>query len=374
MSIKVRFENLTVEDVKSKNTDLDDPLLNFPLLQFIRFSIETLKHLFATDNGCRGVKQEKGNVHALNASFASGGWAVKEWPFPFIVIEKTFKKLIDRRHSHAAAHQLAIQKVPGAEYQLVKGHKYSSLKLESIITLAGVYINATDGTTNAVKDHFVFACVRVCEENHLDYTNIKIVKELLDLMGVHQRYNYAGAITSIETKILNWGDEPTRLTENATDNELEEYLKQDNCIFADNKTDKDGTKLLVMTADTNFNKRYAWDLLRHLWEAEAGGYNIRILVQSKKSTALGVKTDRDDLICKAVQYCDLAYDSYKSHAEEVINNKFKNIFPDWSIDFPLKGVHSLTGEVYLLHQLEGEDEPLQIDFTEYMETFDPLDL
>ena len=372
MALKVRFENLTVEDIKSKNTAQDDPLLDFPLLKFIRFSLEFLKHLFATDNGCRGVSQEKGNVHALNASFASGGWALKEWPFPFIVVEKVFKKLIDRRHSHAAAHQLAIQKVPGAEYQLVKDHKYSFLKLDSIITLAGLYINATDGTTNAVQDHFVFAVVRVCQENNLDHTNIKIVRELLDLCGVKKRYNYQGAITTIETNILKWGEQPTRMTENSTEGELEDYLKTDGCIFADNKTDKDGTKLLTMVADTNFNKRYAWDLLRHLWQAEEGGYHVRILIQSRKSTALGVKTDRDDLICKTVEYCDLAYNSYKTHAEEVINGKLKAT--GWTVDFPYKGAHSLTGEVYFLHQLEGETVPVQIDFTEYMENFNPLDL
>ena len=127
MALKVRFENLTVEDIKSKNTAQDDPLLDFPLLKFIRFSLEYLKHLFATDNGCRGVSKEKGNVHALNASFNSGGWALKEWPFPFIVVEKSFKKLIDRRHSHAAALQLAIQKVPGAEYQLAVSYTHLML-------------------------------------------------------------------------------------------------------------------------------------------------------------------------------------------------------------------------------------------------------
>ena len=117
MARKVRFENLTVEDVKSKLDKFDDPLLDFPLLKFVRFSIEYLKHLMSTDNGCRGVRQEKGNVHALNASFNAWGWNLFEWPFPFIVIE-SLKKLIDRRHSHAAANQLAISKVPSAEYQL----------------------------------------------------------------------------------------------------------------------------------------------------------------------------------------------------------------------------------------------------------------
>ena len=95
---------------------------------------------------------------------------------------------------------------------------------------------------------------------------------------------------------------------------MQDYVKKPDNPFGDNKTDKNGTKLFTMVADTNFNKRYAWDLLRHLWEAEKGGYDVKILIQSRKGTALGVKTDRDDLFCKVVEYCDLAYNSYKSHA------------------------------------------------------------
>ena len=366
MARKVRFENLTVEDVKSKLDKFDDPLYDFPLLKFVRFSIEYLKHLFATDNGCRGVSKEKGNVHALNASFNSGGWDLTEWPFPFVVVE-TLKKLIDRRHSHAAAHQLAISKVPGVEYAVVRNHKYSWLKPESIITIAGVYINATDGTTNAVQDHFVFACVRVCQENNLDHTNIKIVREILDLMGIEKRYNYIGAISTVENAITSWGEEATRMTENSTEEEVKDYVKDPNNPFGDNTTDKNGTKLFTITADTHYNKRYAWDVLRHLWEAEEGGYGAKILIQSRKGTAAGVKKDRDDLFFKMVKFCDLAYSSYKDHAENVINSKIKNVFPDWAIDFPIKGVHSLGGEVYILHQLEGETEPTLVDFTDYID-------
>ena len=127
MARKVRFENLTVEDVKSKLDKFDDPLIDFPLLKFVQFSLEKTKHLIVRDNGARGTAKEKGNVHALNASFHAGGWDLTKWPFPFIVIE-ALKILIDRRHSHAAANQLAIPKVPGAVYVVVEVLKYRFLK------------------------------------------------------------------------------------------------------------------------------------------------------------------------------------------------------------------------------------------------------
>ena len=371
MARKVRFENLTVEDVKSKLEKFDDPLLDFPLLEFVRFSIEYLKYLIVRDNGARGTAKEKGNVHALNASFNAGGWDLTKWPFPFIALTQLkLKTLIDRRHSHAAASQLAIPDVPGAEYVEVEGHKYSFLTPESKIIMAGLYINANDGTTNAVQDHFVFVVVRVCQDNNLDHTNIKIVRELLELCGVNKRYNYIGAITTIENAITKWGDEPTRMTENSTEEELKDFISKEDNPFGSNTTDKNGVKLFTMVADTNFNKRYAWDMLRHFWEAEAGGYICKIIVQSKKGTALGVKNDRDDLFFKVVEYCNLAYESYKTHAEEVINGKLKAT--GWTVDFPFKGVHSLASEVYVLHQLEGELEPIQVDFTNYME-FNPFE-
>ena len=53
-----RFENLSVEDIKSVLSKDSDPLKDFPLLKFIGFSIQYLKHLFATDNGCRGKGKE----------------------------------------------------------------------------------------------------------------------------------------------------------------------------------------------------------------------------------------------------------------------------------------------------------------------------
>ena len=100
--------------------------------------------------------------------------------------------------------------------------------------MAGLYINATDGTTNAVQDNFVFVVVRVCQDNNLDYTNIKIVREILDLCGVKKRYNYIGAISTIENNILGWGDEPTTMTENSTEDEVQEYIKDTNNPFGDN--------------------------------------------------------------------------------------------------------------------------------------------
>ncbi len=371
MARKVRFENLTVEDVKSKLDKFDDPLIDFPLLKFVRFSLEKTKYLIVRDNGARGTAKEKGNVHALNASFNAGGWDLTKWPFPFIALTQLkLKTLIDRRHSHAAVSQLSVPTVPGAEYVEVEGHKYSFLTPESKVIMAGLYINASDGTTNAVQDHFVFVVVRVCQDNNLDHTNIKIVRELLDLCGVNNRYNYIGAITTIENAITKWGDEPTRMTENSTEEELKDFISREDNPFGSNTTDKNGVKLFTMVADTNFNKRYAWDMLRHFWEAEAGGYICKIIVQSKKGTALGVKNDRDDLFFKVVEYCNLAYESYKTHAEEVINGKLKAT--GWTVDFPFKGVHSMASEVYVLHQLEGEEEPTQVDFTNYME-FNPFE-
>ena len=81
MARKVRFENLKVEDVKSKLDKLDDPLLDFPLLKFIQFSIESLKHLIVRDNGARGTA--KGNGHFVKSHPPALKEALRAWTLPF---------------------------------------------------------------------------------------------------------------------------------------------------------------------------------------------------------------------------------------------------------------------------------------------------
>ena len=60
---KVRFENLTVEDVKSKLDKFDDPY-RFSTTKIHRFSLEKTKYLIVRDNG-REEQQKKKEMFAL---------------------------------------------------------------------------------------------------------------------------------------------------------------------------------------------------------------------------------------------------------------------------------------------------------------------
>ena len=356
--------------VKSTLSKSEDPLRGYPLLKFVGFSLEILRHLYSTVNQCRGTAKEDGNVSAIQASFLAWGWNLFEWPFPFVVYSDV-KNLIDRRHSKKAAELSGIPKVVGAQYKFVDGHEWSWLTPDSKLTMAGVYINATDGSCNAVVQHFIHATMFVCKDNNLDHTDIKIVKALIELMGIDQRYPPNGKGKSqVINACLNWDEDDVSMTDNNTDGEIVEYLDTTD-KFADNDWDSEGTKLLVMTAEKAWNKRYAWDLLRHLLYAEVSesNYNVRILIRSKGKTAKEVRADREDLITKCVEYYALATNSYKDTAAKVINDRFESIGMT-GVDFPLKGVDALPGEVYILHQLDGETEPEQIDFSDY--EFDPM--
>ena len=123
-----------------------------------------------------------------------------------------------------------------------------------------------------------------------------------------------------------------------------------------------------MVADKRFNKRYAWDLLRHIWEAERNGESVRILIRSKSTTARGVRDDRQDLFEKVVEYCNLAYNSYRDFASEAMNESLPSYIS--GIELPRKGVENLPGEVFTLHQLDGEEAPSQVDFLDYYPSVD----
>ena len=354
------FSELSLSDLRVDHGD--DPLLQFPLLKMVEFSMVSTLALLSSINEARGTCKEHGNVDALTASMKRG-WDIGSWPFPFINVNGRYE-LIDRRHSKAAAESLLIKKVPGAEYVRVTGSQWDFLSHTAVLILAAIRFNV-DGTTNATKDHFVHAILTVCKVDKLDNTDIDLIRGLLDLAGVNERYNYPGAITSIENKILDYSEEtdgPVSMTNNCTD---EDFAKTLSSLpeFGDNQTDKDGTLLYVMVADKRFNKRYAWDLIRHLLEAEECGKCCRILIRSKSTTARGVKNDREDLIEKVVEYYNLSTNSYREFATDVINIQLGSLFSN--IELPRRGVESIPGEVYFVHQLDSETEPQIVDFLNY---------
>ena len=331
---KIPLTNLDLKKLRVQRED--DPLADFPLLKMRgQFHLVNTNSLLSTNNNARGISKEHGGVDALAASFKRG-WDPGKWPFPYIT------------------------ELPAVEYVRVKGTKWDFLSDEAVNTIAAIKLNV-DGTTNATQDHFAHAIKWVCKHDKLDNTDIDLIRGLLDLAGVNERYSYQGAITAIENKILDDSDAPT-LVSNTTDEEFNLCLdKLDR--FGDNATAKDGTLLYVMTADKRVNKRYAWDLLRHIWEAESEGKNVRYLIRSKATTAAGVRKDREDLFQKVVQYCNLAYGNYTNFASKAMNESLPSYIS--GIELPRRGAENLPCQIYILNQLEGETEPMEIDLLDY---------
>ena len=354
---KIPLTNLDLKKLRVQRED--DPLADFPLLKMRgQFHLVNTNSLLATNNNARGISKEHGGVDALAASFKRG-WDPGKWPFPYITINNV-RRLIDRRHSKAAAEQNLITELPAVEYVRVKGTKWDFLSDEAVNTIAAIKLNV-DGTTNATQDHFAHGIKWVCKHDNLDNTDIDLIRGLLDLAGVNERYSYQGTITAIENKILDDSDAPT-LVSNTTDEEFNLCLdKLDR--FGDNATAKDGTLLYVMTADKRVNKRYAWDLLRHIWEAEDKGKNVRYLIRSKATTAAGVRKDRQDLFEKVVEYCNLAYGNYTNFASKAMNESLPSYIG--RIELPRRGAENLPCQIYVLNQLEGETEPMEIDLLDY---------
>ena len=72
------FSKLSLSDLRVDHGD--DPLLQFPLLKMVEFSMVSTLALLSSINEARGTCKEHGNVDALTASMKRG-WDIGSWPF-----------------------------------------------------------------------------------------------------------------------------------------------------------------------------------------------------------------------------------------------------------------------------------------------------
>ena len=75
----------------------------------------------------------------------------------------------------------------------------------------GLYVNATDGTVNAVQNDFVNAIKLVIEEEEDLPLTLEVVNTLLGVTGVTSRYSHKPTITSIKNAILDHSTKSTKV-------------------------------------------------------------------------------------------------------------------------------------------------------------------
>ena len=333
--------------LKLEVTAEDGPVLR--LLKFVGFAARVVDTIVVSKcNAPRKVEFTHGNVDVLEASLTDG-WAVKLWTISIFRSSTGEETLFDGRHTLRALKNNGVYSAPVAIYERVMTGNpvLDSLSDETVLGLMGLYINATDGTTNAVQCDFVRMISSACAEESIALTG-KNVKLLMDLCGVNARYKHQPTITGIYNSITKQTASSTKVF-NTTKEEMREYVQANNFFALNSVSDEDGVVLRHKVMDHEFNYRYAGDLLKWYFQADSG---LRVALASKANDETRIESDRVEII----QMVEDIYVNSAKHYASILKQRFGSLInlPDPSLD-DLNGL-----ELWAIPQIEGETESVQL--------------
>lgn len=325
----------------------------YPLLQLIdnSFSSRLVSQIIPTTaNYPRKTELAKGNVDVLTASTREG-WAVKQWPFSIFVDSEGKESLFDHRHLLKAVKANDYHSVPVALYQRkdTGNELYDNLSNNSVLSLMGLYVNATDGTTNAVQNDFVNVVKLVMEDENLAFTK-DVVRELLEVCGIQSRYAHKPVITAIENAILDRKSKSTKVF-NTTKEEIKEWIKSHPIFGSNNYSSVDGVATRHKILDSQFTYRYAGDILKWSLAAWRKGETVRVLCSSYAEHESEIENEREEIL-KVLQEVFLGPINFYC---EKIHAQFGGM-----ITPPPVTLDELPLELWVAPQIEGETEAIQI--------------
>ena len=332
---------------KLEVTSEDGPSLR--LLKFVAFSARNVDSIQVSKcNSPRKTEYTHGNVDVLEASM-SEGWAVKLWPLSIFRSANGEEVLFDGRHTLRAMKNIGVYSPPVAVYERVMTGNpvLDSISDETALGLMGLYINATDGTTNAVNSDFTRMISAACADEAIPLTN-KNVRLLMDVCGVNIRYNHKPTISGIYNAITNQTTSSVRVF-NTTKEEVKQYVS-DNPFFGYNNTsDEDGSSLRMKIIDHQFNYRYAGDISRWYFESEDG---LRVAVSSKADDEKQIEDEREEI----VNFVEEIYVNSATHYASRLKKMFGSL-----INLPEPSLDDLEGlEIWAIPQIEGETTAVQL--------------
>ena len=329
-------------------TQEDGP--NYPLLDFKGFGSRVpAKITPTTANYPRKTENAKGNVDVLTAS-TKEGWATKSWPFS-IFDGDNGEELFDHRHLLKGVKENSYPQVPVALYNRKRtGNEIlDGLKDSSVLTLSGLYVNATDGTVNAVQNDFVNAIKLVIEENDLPLTR-EVVDEILSVTGVSSRYSHTPTITAIKNAILDRTTKSTKVF-NTTKEEQKDFIKSNPLFGNNNYSSVDGVATRSKTIDASYTYRYAGDILRYAFQAWLKNEKVRVIVSSMAEHESIIEEERNTIITVMGEVFSGPINFFR----EKIQRTFGNM-----ITLPQVSIEDLPLEVWAMPQIEGETEAIQL--------------
>jgi hypothetical protein len=332
---------------KLEVTSEDGP--SFRLLEFKGFSSRQVDSIqVSTCNAPRKAEYTHGNVDVLEASLTDG-WAVKLWPLSIFRNTNGEEVLFDGRHTLRAMKNLNIYSAPVAIYERIQtGNKVlDSMSDETALGLMGLYVNATDGTTNAVNSDFIRMISSACQVEEIPLTG-KNVKLLMDISGVNQRYKHKNTITSIYNAVTRQTASSTKVF-NTTKEEMREYVEKNPFFGINNVSPEDGVSVRMKVMDHQFNYRYAGDILRWYFQSDSG---LRVALGSKATDETRIEADREEII----DFIEEIYVNSASHYVSRLREKFGSF-----INLPEPSLDDLSDlSLWGIAQIEGETESVEL--------------
>jgi hypothetical protein len=327
---------------------------DYPLLQLIdnSFSAREPNNIKTTEaNSPRKTEAQHGNVDALIASLKDG-WNVTCWPLSLYVDENGNEELFDGRHTLKSVKANKYSSVPVALYnRKITGEElYNNLSKHSVLTLSGLFANATDGTTNAKTHDFVRAIKEVVEKENLPLTK-DIVEKLAKITGVYSRYSSKGTISGIINSVLNTKTKSVKVF-NTTKEEVQHYIDNNDKFGKNNYSKVDGVATRSKILDKQFAYRYAGDILKWAFAARGKNENLRVICSSKAEHESQIEEERIEII----EYMKEIFLNPINVYRDMIETQFSQL----NLKLPVVSIEDLPLEIWAMPQIQGEAEATQL--------------
>ena len=390
--------NFTVDDI---NLDWEDDIYqSFPFLK-LRENGLTIKNLddlvVITDNMVRGLTKSKGSVHkedglvsqklmALRGSLRHG-WDRTSWPIPFIFVNGE-NQIFDRRHTFFVCQELPqVDSVPTSEYVRVKsdlGGIINKFTDSSILMMASMWGNVYGPTVDDTKDHqFISVITKILrqEKHFLNLSNTEIytkdvIKLVFKFMGGEDRYptlpnkqgNTKTKIVNAIYQDLNESKQPSQ-EKACINSNIEAYKKfvQDSSDWLENNKVDESSNTVYRHYKIDSISYHTHDVIR------------KLLLSLSKEEIKSIKCKQEPKLTKVLLYNQ----SESNRSDKIENSRFQ--FTKSIAEFyypirdaalaPLEGIlhedaipkrslEDLNLEVYAMHQIDGEEEPLRLSLPE----------
>lgn len=372
MAYKLPWGSFSTEDlVVDKKDDIYEM---FPFLSLVELKMVSKYELRISDNAVRGIKDVVNpKIVGLSGSLCKG-WDRTSWPVPYMIVNGE-REVFDRRHTVKVARGIVIaDEIPGSEYKRSfpsYGGVFNNFLDESILTMAAMWGNVYGPIVEDTKDYmFETSCVRIIksenERHDEDLLTRNFVRKLLEYMGCYSRYNNNKVVIErIVTKILDALRDPEKvvgqLTKNNNEEDVNNFIKSNFEEWQPHNTENDKHIFIVQQirdVDT-FAQTWAEKILTKVCDNEKKSPEkiTKILLWNKDDAHKAQK-----VVSSRIKFKNKINHSWQVRRDNILAPVEKILNKDIVDENCRKRISDLKMEIWIMNQLEDEDEVFEMAF------------